>query len=127
MTRSNLNLDPHGVLTTRSADDADEDRGCSEAGVTCGGEAGLGVGGAGGVVVAAIPWRQVMHNNTHQPRGHLGITNPSTLDSFESYKTFMAFRSAINIHLAQRASRRYITSPNDKSDRFLNMHILLTW
>ena len=47
MTRSNLNLDPHGVLTTRSENDADEDRGCSEAGVTCGGEAGLGVGGAG--------------------------------------------------------------------------------
>ena len=49
MTRSNLNLDPHGVLTTRSEDDADEARGCSEAAVTCGGEAGLGVGGAGGL------------------------------------------------------------------------------
>ena len=30
MTRSNLNLEPHGVLTTRSEDDADEDRGCSD-------------------------------------------------------------------------------------------------
>ena len=49
ITRSNLNLDPHGVLTTRSEDAADEARGCSEAGVTCGGEAGLGVGGAGGL------------------------------------------------------------------------------
>ena len=47
MTRSNLNLEPHGVLTTRSEDDADEDRGSSEAAVTCGVEAGLGVGGAG--------------------------------------------------------------------------------
>ena len=28
MTRSNLNLEPHGVLTTRSEDEADEDRGC---------------------------------------------------------------------------------------------------
>ena len=50
MTRSNLNLEPHGVLTTRSEDDADEDRGCSDeiyVAVTCGVEAGLGVGGAG--------------------------------------------------------------------------------